>query len=92
MLAVIFIQIILVIICISFTIRCFSDDMPGWGVVFIFWAIVNGVLCAINIQDLGKEDQPQKFEVSNVKEYSIDSTIVINGTDTTKTYIITYWK
>ena len=66
--------------------------MPGWGVVFIFWAIVNGVLCAINIQDLGKEDQPQKFEVSNVKEYSIDSTMVINGADTTKTYVITYWK
>ena len=92
MLAVIFIQIILIIICIYFTIRCFSDDMPGWGVVFIFWAIVNGLLCAKNIQDLGKEDQPQKFEVSNVKEYSIDSTIVINGADTTKTYVITYWK
>ena len=92
MLAVIFIQIVLVIICIIFAFRCFSDDMPGWGVIFIFLAIVNCLLCAKNIQDLGEENQPQKFEVSDVKEYSIDSTIVINGTDTTKTYVITYWK
>ena len=92
MLVLIFIQIVLVIFCITFAIKCFSDDMPGWGALMIFWAVINGILCADNIQDLGKEDQLQKFEVSNVKEYSIDSTMVINGADTTKTYVITYWK
>ena len=92
MLVLIFIQIVLVIACIAFAIKCFSDDEPGWGALMIFWAVFNGIMCASNIQDLGKEDQLQKFEVSNVKEYSIDSTMVINGADTTKTYVITYWK
>ena len=92
MLVLIFIQIVLVIVCIVFAIRCFVDDMPGWGVIMIFWAVVNGMMCAGNIKDLGKEDEPQKIVVSNVKEYSIDSTMVISGADTTKTYVITYWK
>ena len=30
--------------------------------------------------------------VKDVKGYQIDSTIVINGIDTTKTYVLTYWK
>lgn len=30
--------------------------------------------------------------VKDVKGYQIDSTIVINSTDTTKTYVLTYWK
>ena len=92
MLALIFIQIVLAIACIVFAIKCFADDSPGWGMIMIFWAVVNGMLCASNIRDLGKEDEPQKIVVSNVKEYSIDSTMVINGADTTKTYVITYWK
>ena len=92
MLVLIFIQIVLAIACIVFAIKCFADDSPGWGMIMIFWAVVNGVLCASNIRDLGKEDEPQKIVVSNVKEYSIDSTMVINGADTTKTYVITYWK
>ena len=92
MLALIFIQIVLVIVCIAFAIKCFADDSPGWGMIMIFWAVVNGMLCASNIRDLRKEDQLQKYEVSNVKEYSIDSTMVINGTDTTRTYVLTYWK
>lgn len=92
MLALIFIQIVLVIVCIVFASKCFSDDMPGWGCIMLFWAVVNGMLCAANIRDLGKKDEPQKSVVSNVKEYSIDSTMVINGADTTKTYVITYWK
>ena len=92
MLVLIFIQIILAIACIVFAIKCFADDSPGWGMIMIFWAVVNGMLCASNIRDLGKEDEPQKIVVSNVKEYSIDSTMVINGTDTTKTYVITYCK
>ena len=92
MLVLIFIQIVLVIACIAFAVKCFSDDEPGWGALMIFWAVFNGIMCADNIKDLGKEDELQKFEVSNVKEYSIDSTMVINGADTTKTYVITYWK
>ena len=92
MLVLIFIQIVLAIACIVFAIKCFADDYPGWGMIMIFWAVVNGMLCASNIRDLGKENEPQKIVVSNVKEYSIDSTMVINGADTTKTYVITYWK
>ena len=30
--------------------------------------------------------------VTKVVGYDVDGTIVINGTDTTKTYTLTYWK
>lgn len=38
------------------------------------------------------QDEVKTYVVNNVKEYYIDSSIVINGADTTKTYIITYLK
>ena len=92
MYGLIILQVILVIACIVLAVRCFADDMPGWGALMIFWALFNTVTCANNIYELKNGDNPRKTVVSQVKEYSIDSTTVINGADTTKTYVITYWK
>ena len=51
--------------------------------------ILNAVLLKTNIDTLNK---PETFIVDEIKEYYVDSTLVINGADTTKTYTITYLK
>lgn len=68
----------------------------GYFGTSLLMAILVGVNTYCLINNINRINNPQDevktYVVSNVKEYYIDSSIVINGADTTKTYIITYLK
>lgn len=62
---------------------------------FMTILVILNVFILVNDIDKYKAKNNGEVErktVENVIGYSIDSTTVINGIDTTKTYTITYWK
>lgn len=72
------------------------NSREGYFGASLLMVILVGVNTYCLIRNINRINNPQDevktYVVSNVKEYYIDSTIVINGADTTKTYIITYLK
>lgn len=72
----------------------------AWGGVFSI--IMMGLLIwALNSnEEKTKETQEENIEVEtiypaviyDVTEFQIDTVMNVNGIDTTKTYVITYWK
>ncbi len=58
----------------------------------MFLALFNGALLAMNIRKAKEKEDDIVTVVQDVKWYKIDSTIIINGVDTTKIYTITYWE
>lgn len=68
------------------------------------WALFWTVLLSLNIY-VGRLDVKEKKEsakygddvtetrvIKDVKGFSADTITIINGADTTKTYVLTYWK
>ena len=49
------------------------------------------LILSYNIDDYKHKDEPKVHVVPNVIKYQVDSTTMINGADTTKTYVLTYW-
>lgn len=92
----IFAIILNVIAIIAGIIAFILSSREGYFGTSLLMAIIVGVNTYCLIRNINKINNPQDevktYVVSNVKEYYIDSTIVINGADTTKTYIITYLK
>lgn len=90
----IIIAIIAVILCAAAAIYHFSEENYGVGCTMILLAVLNAVLCVSNIEKYtAKRDGELETKiVKNVVEYHVDSVIVINGADTTKTYTLTYLK
>jgi len=76
-------------------IACISDfimDKPGVGIAMGLLALMNIYILITNIQKYNEPKELHREQIEKVVKYDIDSTTVINGTDTTKTYTITYWK
>ena len=69
-------------------------ERPGWAVVMAILAIMDYGCFVWDIYRYNhpEEEQLQTYVVKDVKEYYVDSTITINGADTTKTYVLTYLK
>ena len=85
----IILNIIAIVCClIALIIDVIRGDV-GWSIIMVLLIIFNAVLLKTNIDTLNK---PETIIVDEIKEYYVDSTLVINGTDTTKTYTITYLK
>ena len=55
-------------------------------------AVIIGILLNYSIDKLDNPEHHQTLTIKEIKEYQIDSTIIISGGDTTKTYTITYFK
>lgn len=53
--------------------------------------LLNLWILSYNIDDYKHKDEPKVHVVPNVIKYQVDSTTMINGADTTKTYVLTYW-
>ena len=71
----------------------FREGYFGTSLLMVILVGVNTYCLISNINRINNpQDEVKTYVVSNVKEYYIDSSIVINGADTTKTYIITYLK
>lgn len=88
----IILSIVAIICClIAFIISVANSEIIG--------AIVMLLLVCINVFflkcDIDKYNEPQEIQTTIVKDiqgFSVDSTLTISGADTTKTYIVTYWK
>ena len=80
------------VLCTLTAINDLVRDHFGGALVFGLLAALNLVILIFDINEYKKKDQPQVHVVKEVKEYYVDSTTVINGADTTKTYILTYIK
>ena len=93
--------IILSIIAAILSIIAFS-----WGVIMFFsfiaegdktsavlTAIIVSILVFITIYNICNESpKNQTTVVKDIQGFSVDTTLTISGTDTTKTYTLTYWK
>lgn len=80
------------IFCLVAMIRDTIDGDLG-GTILFFGLFLLNVFCLIN--DIDTLRNPDKVETTVVKDvvgYKVDSTMTINGADTTKTYTLTYWK
>jgi hypothetical protein len=85
----IILNIIAIVCCLIALIIDIIQKDTGWCIIMTGLIILNAILLKTNLDKLNK---PETYIVNDVKEYYIDSTLVINGTDTTKTYTITYLK
>ena len=84
---------IAIIACIIAFILSSREGYFGTSLIMVLLVSVNTYCLISNINRINNpQDEVKTYIVSNVKEYYIDSSIVINGADTTKTYIITYLK
>lgn len=62
------------------------------AVLFGVLALVNVYILCYDIKKLNEPIEPHRVQIENVIKYDVDSTTVINGSDTTKTYTIYYYK
>jgi len=84
--------LIAVICCTAASIMDFVNEQYGLGILFAFLAILNGIFLVEDIKKLNAPKELHREQIENVVKYDIDSTTVINGIDTTKTYTIYYYK
>ena len=89
----IILAVLAIILC--FSAACVSASNGHFG-LSLFMAFLVGLNVYILVDDIKILNNPQHevetHVVKNIKEYYVDSTTVINGADTTKTYTITYIK
>lgn len=88
------INIIAIVFCFLGLIIGIINDKPGLTIVMTLLLILDITLLIGNNKDYNSKN-PENVAttvVHDVKGYQVDSTIVINGGDTTKTYILTYWE
>lgn len=67
------------------------EEGPVAGFCFSV-AVIIGILLNYSIDKFNNPEHYRTLTIREIKEYQIDSTIIISGTDTTKTYTITYFK
>ena len=92
--------IFIIILAVLAVVTCFisaimNARIGNYGVSLLMAILVgiNTYILILNINRLNNpQDEVETHVVRNVKEYYVDSTTVINGADTTKTYTITYLK
>lgn len=89
---VIIFNLLVIVICTLALISDVSQKEWGWAALMLFLVFLNSLFLAANISKVKNENEVTTTVIQEVKGYQIDSTIMINGTDTTKTYTLTYWK
>lgn len=85
---------VVLILLLIFSIVCLIVDEPmasAWG--FMFSIILGSVLIYTinNNKDKSEDDNVLSGVIYDVVDYQIDTNVVINDTDTLKTYTITYF-
>ena len=84
---------IVAIICcsIAFIINVANSDVLG-TIIMLLLIFLNAFILKLNLDIHNKSQEIKTTIVKDIKEFSVDSTLTISGVDTTKTYILTYWK
>lgn len=90
----IILAILAIIFCFGGAIAQFVSENIGYGLALLALGVFNIFLLedAINDSRAKENNEPIATVVSDVAGYKVDSTIVINAADTTKTYTVTYWR
>ena len=88
----IILAVVAIICCsIAFIISVISSDVSG-AIGMLLLVFLNVFLLKCNIDKYNESQEIKTTIVKDIKEFSVDSTLTISGADTTKTYILTYWK
>ncbi len=90
----IILAIVAIIFCFGAAFTNFMTEDIGPGLALFALGLLNIYLLkdAINDYHAKENNEPATTVVNDVAGYKVDSTIVINAADTTKTYTVTYWK
>ena len=89
---VIILAAVVAVFCFVACINEFIMHKPGVGIVLGLLALMNIFILIIDIKKYNEPKKLHREQIEEVVKYDIDSTIVINGLDTTKTYTIYYYK
>jgi len=90
----IILAIVAIIVCGGAMISDLINHYWGGAFFMSLLVLLNVFILVSDIERLNAKNSGE-FETKVVKDvigYSVDSVTVINGTDTTKTYTLTYWK
>ena len=84
---------IVAIICFTIVfIDSVANSNISGAISTLLLIFINVLLLKYNIDKYIESQETQTTIIKDIKGFSVDSTITISGVDTTKTYILTYWK
>jgi hypothetical protein len=89
--SIIIFAIFAILVCLAAMIVDIAHEKYGAAVLMLILCLLNGSLLKTDIERYKHRDEPKVHVVTNVIKYQVDSTTMINGADTTKTYTLTYW-
>ena len=84
-----------IILSVLFIIIDFAKGDIGWGILWIFILGINISSCVTLVKENKEKElngDVETYVIKDVKGIKMDTTTVISGTDTTRTYVLTYWK
>ena len=88
----IILAIVAIICCsIAFIINVICSDVSG-AIGMLLLIFLNAFMLKLNLDIHNESQEIQTTIVKDIQGFSIDSTLTISGSDTTKTYTLTYWK
>lgn len=88
----IILAIVAIICCsIAFIISVICSDVSG-AIGMLLLVFLNVFMLKLNLDIHNKSQEIQTTIIKDIQGFSVDSTLTISGADTTKTYILTYWK
>ena len=86
-------SIICAVVSFAFLMGNLIKGEMGWALIWLLVLGINIYSVVLNLSDNENgEKATETYVIQDVKGYQVDSTMVINGADTTKTYVLTYWK
>ena len=86
-------SIICAVVSFAFLMGNLIKGEMGWALIWLLVLGINVYSVVLNLSDNENgEKATETYVIQDVKGYQVDSTTVINGADTTKTYVLTYWK
>jgi hypothetical protein len=90
----IILAIVAIVLCSGAAITQFATENFGQGLALLVLGLFNICILKDSVDDFHAKEsgEPASTVVNDVVGYKIDSTIIINNADTTKTYTVTYWK
>ena len=88
----IILAIVEIICCsIAFIISVICYDVSR-AIGMLLLVFLNVFMLKLNLDIHNKSQEIQTTIIKDIQGFSVDSTLTISGADTTKTYILTYWK
>lgn len=90
----IILSVVAIVFCALAAFVGIAEKSAGKFFLFAVLTLLNIFILRSNIERYrAKENGEYETKIAkNVIGYTVDSTTVINGADTTKTYTLTYWK